>query len=76
MNQEKIFSVTYNEKQEKNLKNAGFTGLANDPDGLDTIFYLFKLADYLQHHNKNYTKSQYEKITAIYDVLQAIENGI
>lgn len=70
------FKITYNAAQQQNLRDIGFIGLANDPEGLDTISYIKSLLDYLISHNKNYTKEQYSKIDILNDIINAIYNGI
>ena len=66
------FRITYNEKQEAALKKNGFTGIANDPEGLNTIEFFHKRLSFLQSHNKNYTKKQYEAIDDLFTVIDCI----
>lgn len=70
------FRITLTENQEKNLRSAGFVGLANDPDGLDILFYIQSITEYLQSHNKNYTKEQYHRIETLNDIIQALSDGV
>ena len=70
------FRINYNTKQQDLLKQAGFAGLANDPEGLNTLSYLYFIALYLRDHNVNYTKTQRDKINAMWDVLSAIMEGV
>lgn len=39
----------------------------------DIYFYFSEMLDYLESHNKNYTKSQYNKIVALKDILECLE---
>lgn len=39
----------------------------------DLLYYAKSLLDYLESHNKNYTKEQYSKILTLYDILTSIE---
>lgn len=72
----KNFNISYNENQEKELRAAGFPGIANDPDGLETVFYFKEQLEFLYTHNKNYTKKQYETIENLFAIVRALDAGI
>lgn len=39
----------------------------------DVYFYAYHCVDYLQSHNKNYTKEQYNRIIALKDIFEFLE---
>ena len=67
------FNISLNEDQAERLRAAGFEGFAENTD--DLLFYVYHTLDRLAHHNKNYTKTQYYGITALYDIFEAIYKG-
>ena len=50
------------------LENLGFT--FEDPESF--ICYILSLSSWLQSHNKNYTKEQYNRIDTLNDLLNCI----
>ena len=71
---ENTFDIILKENQKKELVNAGYKGLA--VDATDILFYLWPQIEYLHSHNKNYTKAQWEKIDALYDISKALWDGL
>ena len=67
------FKITLNERQKDGLKKAGFEGMAEDTDNI--LFYTFHMLDVLESHNKNYTKDQYNRISALKDIFEALYKG-
>ena len=67
------FKITLNERQKDGLKKAGFEGMAEDTDSI--LFYTFNMLDVLESHNKNYTKDQYNRISALKDIFEALYKG-
>lgn len=41
----------------------------------DVYFYMKNIIEYLESHNKNYTKNQYYKISALKDIMDMIDAG-
>lgn len=39
----------------------------------DIYFYIFHIMEWLESHNKNYTKEQYYKISIVNDILHCLE---
>lgn len=39
----------------------------------EIVQYFQYMLEYLQSHNKNYTKKQYEIIQCLYDIIQSLE---
>ena len=69
--------IRLSDKQIKCLKAAGFEGFIdilylNTDDVLD---YVFNIVVSLESHNKNYTKDQYHKISALDDLVSALYRG-
>lgn len=52
------------------LKEKSGIDLQNE---IELLYYVKSLLDYLESHNKNYTKEQYSKILTLYDILTSIE---
>lgn len=67
------FKIILNERQKDGLRNAGFEGMAEDTDNI--LFYTYHMLDVLERHNKNYTKDQYNRISALKDIFESICNG-
>lgn len=67
------FKIVLNERQKDGLKKAGFEGMAEDTDNI--LFYTFHMLDVLESHNKNYTKDQYNRISALKDIFEALYKG-
>lgn len=67
------FKIILNERQKDGLKKAGFEGIAEDTDNI--LFYTFNMLDVLESHNKNYTKDQYQRISALKDIYEALYKG-
>jgi hypothetical protein len=67
------FKIILNERQKDGLKKAGFEGIAEDTDNI--LFYTFNMLDVLESHNKNYTKDQYHRISALKDIFEALYKG-
>lgn len=44
-------------------------------DWSDIYSYISELVDWLESHNKNYTKEQYHKIISIKEILDCIDYG-
>ena len=51
------------------LKNIGIEFTNND----DYLLYMINLIDYLESHNKNYTKEQYFKISELKEMINNIK---
>ena len=41
----------------------------------DVYFYMKNIIEYLESHNKNYTKNQYYKISTLKDIMNMIDAG-
>lgn len=41
----------------------------------DVYFYMKNIIKYLESHNRNYTKNQYYKISALKDIMDMIDAG-
>lgn len=53
------------------MKKYGF-----DFDALeDVYFYMKNIIEYLESHNRNYTKNQYYKISTLKDIMNMIDAG-
>ena len=39
----------------------------------DALYYIIKHLEFLESHNKNYTKEQYNKIIDLLDIIKAIK---
>lgn len=64
------FKITLNDSQKEALINAGYEGFAKDTD--DMMFYIHSLTDWLESHNKNYNREQYDRIAILNELLTAI----
>lgn len=53
------------------MKRFGFD--FNEESSVDLYLYIVSLVDYLNTHNKNYTKEQYNVIDMICDLLRCID---
>ena len=67
------FNITLNDRQKDGLIKAGYEGMAEDTDNI--LFYTFHMLDVLESHNKNYTKDQYNRISELKDIFEALYNG-
>ena len=67
------FNITLNEQQQENLIKIGFYSLAEEPKTI--MFYVANIMSYLESHNKNYTKKQYEGIQIVNDIFQELYKG-
>lgn len=45
-------------------------------DWSDIYLYIKSLVDWLECHNKNYTKEQYHRICSIKEILECIDYGV
>ena len=55
----------------ENMRKFGFDFTEDSKD--DLYLYIVSLVDYLNTHNKNYTKEQYNIIDMICDLLRCID---
>ena len=65
--------ITLNDDQKKALEDIGFKGFTEDTDNI--LFYVHRVLCDLEHHNKNYTKDQYYKISTLQDIFAALCQG-
>ena len=66
------FNITINEEQARRLNAAGF-GAMEDTEQI--LFYTYHMIDWLNTHNKNYTKEQEHRIVALCDLWEALYKG-
>ena len=70
------FKITLNQDQKEKLIKSGydcFAGFAEETENM--FFYLHSLIEWLECHNKNYTKEQYHRIQIANDLLNALYKG-
>lgn len=48
----------------------------NFDDWSDIYSYISGLVDWLESHNKNYTKEQYRRIVSLKEILDSIDYGV
>lgn len=56
-------------KNDEKLKNLGFEFETMD----DLLLYVSAMIDWLEHHNKNYTKEQYYHIITLQEIMDCLE---
>lgn len=66
------FNITINEEQARRLEAAGFD-VMKDTD--EILFYTYNMIQWLNTHNKNYTKDQEHRIGALCDLWEALYKG-
>jgi len=67
------YQMILTDDQKNRLQKAGLPGMAEDTDNI--LFYTYHLLDYLESHNKNYTKQQYHQIQSLFDIFEALYKG-
>lgn len=66
------FKIIINEEQAKRLDAAGFD-IMKDTD--EILFYTYNMIQWLNTHNKNFTKDQEHRIGALNDLWDALYKG-